>query len=160
MTPFRVGLGYDIHQLVENCKLILGGVLIEHSHGLLGHSDADCLSHAIADAMMGAAGLPDIGHYFPDTDPQYKDMNSKLMLQKATAGLSDLNYSLVNIDATVIAQAPKLAPHIYAIKESLSSVLGITLEQIGIKATTNEEQDSVGNQKAIATHAVCLICKN
>lgn len=159
MIPFRIGSGYDIHRLVSGRKLILGGIAIEHNLGLEGHSDADCLSHAIADAILGAAALPDIGHHFPDTDPRYKDMDSQLILTKSIEAINALGFTLVNIDATVIAEAPKIGPHIDAIKSKLSKSLGVPATHIGIKATTNESVDAIGKREAIATHAVALICK-
>ena len=159
MIPFRIGLGYDLHQLTPGRKLILGGVEIGHDQGLNGHSDADCLTHAIADAILGAAALPDIGHHFPDTDPKYKDMDSQEILKESIRAIEALGFSLVNVDATLIAEAPKIAPHLSTMKSTLSESLGIPVECIGIKATTNETVDAVGQKKAIATHAVALICK-
>jgi len=159
MTPFRIGLGYDLHQLTPGRKLILGGVEIEHDQGLDGHSDADCLSHAIADAILGAAALPDIGHHFPDTDPKYKGLNSQEILKESIRAIEALGFSLINVDATLIAEAPKIAPHLSAMKSTLSKSLGIPVECIGVKATTNETVDSIGQKKAMATHAVALICK-
>lgn len=159
MIPFRIGLGYDLHQLTPGRKLILGGVEIEHDQGLNGHSDADCLTHAIADAILGAVALPDIGHHFPDTDPKYKDMDSQEILKESIRAIEALGFSLVNVDATLIAEAPKIAPHLSTMKSILSESLGIPVECIGIKATTNETVDAVGQKKAIATHAVALICK-
>lgn len=160
MIPFRIGLGYDLHRLVPERKLILGGIEIAHNQGLEGHSDADCLSHAIADAILGAAALPDIGHYFPDTDPKYKDINSQEILRKSVKAIEALGFKLVNVDATLIAEAPKIAPHLSAMKSVLSKSLGIPAESIGIKATTNETVDAVGQRKAMATHAIALIYKD
>ena len=122
-VPYRVGIGYDLHQLVEGRGLILGGVKIEHTLGLLGHSDADCLTHAICDALLGAAGLRDIGHYFADTDPQYKGIDSQKLLSEVGKKLEGLGYRIGNIDATIIAQAPKLNPHIEAMKNILATTL-------------------------------------
>lgn len=159
MIPFRIGLGYDIHRLVPGRSLVLGGITLDHTLGLEGHSDADCLSHAIADAILGAAGLPDIGHHFPNTDPQYKGINSQEILKASVHAIKQKGFTLVNIDATLIAEAPKVAPHLAAMKEVLSQSLGIPQDCIGIKATTNEGADDIGAQKAMAAHAVALIAK-
>jgi len=158
--PFRIGQGYDLHRLTAGRKLILGGVDITHPKGLLGHSDADCLTHALADAILGALGLPDIGHYFPDNDPENEGLDSLHILAKAAAECRSAGYMVGNIDLTVLAQKPKLAPHIEAIKNSLSKILKISPNQIGIKATTNEGLGPVGREEGIATIAVCLLVKD
>lgn len=159
MQPFRIGFGYDLHRLIENRKLVLGGIEIPHSKGLLGHSDADCLSHAIADAILGAAGLPDIGHFFPDTDPLNKDMNSQDILKRAQKEISGLGYTIANIDSTIVAEAPKLAPYQSLMRQKMADSLSIEPSQIGIKATTNEKVDAIGAEKAIAAYAVCLLAR-
>ena len=152
--------GYDLHRLTAGRKLILGGVDITHPKGLLGHSDADCLTHALADAILGALGLPDIGHYFPDNDLKNEGLDSLHILAKAAAECRSAGYVVGNIDLTVLAQKPKLAPHIEAIKNSLSKILKISPNQIGIKATTNEGLGPVGREEGIATLAVCLLFKD
>ena len=157
--PFRIGQGYDLHRLTEGRKLILGGVDISHPKGLLGHSDADCLTHALADAILGALGLPDIGHYFPDNDPENAGLDSQHILAKATEECRSAGYMVGNIDLTILAERPKLAPHIEAIKNSLSKTLKIYPSQIGIKATTNEGLGPVGREEGIATLAVCLLVR-
>lgn len=157
MLPFRIGFGYDIHRLVEGRRLILGGVQVPNNKGLMGHSDADCLTHAIADAILGAAGLADIGHLFPDTDPTYKDMDSQEILKKALTDIQVLGYNIVNIDATVVAEAPRLASYKEKMKERLAKSLQIEVSQIGIKATTNEGLGSIGAGEGIAAYAVCLL---
>lgn len=154
---FRIGLGYDIHPLVEGKKLILGGVHIFYEKGLMGHSDADCLSHAIADAILGAAGLPDIGYYFPNTDPQYKGMSSQDILKKVCSEVAIRGYKIVNIDSTIIAEQPKIMPYVNRMKEELAKSLSIPITAIGIKATTNERLDDLGQGLGIAAHAVCLL---
>ena len=131
---FRIGQGYDIHRLVEGRPLILGGITIDYEKGLLGHSDADALLHAITDALLGAAGLGDIGRHFPDTDPAYKDADSKILLSDAVGLVVKAGWAIVNVDATVIAQAPKLAPHMEAIRESVAKAIGIDLQRVNIKA--------------------------
>ena len=157
--PFRIGHGYDLHQLTNGRKLILGGVEIPHERGLLGHSDADCLIHALADAMFGALGLPDVGHYFPDDSPENKNMNSVQILEKAIEQSKSAGYSIGNVDLTIIAQKPKMAPYIQSIKNSLSQVLKIAPSQIGVKATTNESLGPIGREEGIATFAVCLLVR-
>lgn len=159
MQPFRIGFGYDLHRLVEGRKLILGGVEIPHDKGLLGHSDADCLSHAVADALLGAAGLRDIGHFFPDTDPACKDMDSQEILKRAQKEIAVLGYTIANIDCTVIAEAPKLAVYQKLMKEKIAEALQIEVSHIGIKATTNEGTGAIGAREAIAAYAVCLLVR-
>ncbi len=153
----RIGHGYDVHRLVEGRKLILGGVEIPHETGLLGHSDADVLLHAISDALLGAAALGDIGKLFPDSDPAYKGADSLMLLRRVNVHLETAGYRVVNVDATVIAQAPKLAPHILAMRKNIARVLGADLSQISVKATTEEGLGFSGERLGIAAHAVCLI---
>lgn len=159
MMQIRVGLGYDIHPFEEGRKLILGGVPIDYFKGLKGHSDADCLSHAIADALLGAMGLSDIGHYFPDTDARYKDMNSQGILVKCKEELNRLGWVIANIDAMIIAQEPKIAPYIDSMKVVMAKSLEIEPTRLGIKATTNERIGDIGRGAGIAVHAVALINK-
>ena len=156
----RIGHGYDVHRLVEGRKLILGGVEIPYEKGLLGHSDADVLLHAISDALLGAAALDDIGKLFPDKDPKYKDANSLELLRKVGTKLNTNGFSPVNIDATVIAQAPKLAPHIYEMRKKIAFALDMDLDAVSVKATTEEGLGFSGEGLGIAAHAVCLIEKN
>ncbi len=154
----RVGIGYDLHRLAPNRKLILGGVEIPHALGLLGHSDADVLTHAIIDAMLGAAALGDIGSHFPDTDPAYEGINSLILLQKVKAKVANLGYSVQNVDSTIVAQRPKLAPHIPEMRRRLAETLGLSANEVNVKATTSEGVGVVGEEKAIEAHAiVCLI---
>ena len=153
----RIGTGYDIHRLVEDRRLVLGGVEIPYHKGLLGHSDADVLSHAIADAILGAAGLHDIGHFFPDTDPKLEGIDSQIILRKAIAEVSHLGYKLQNVDSTLIAQEPKIGPHINSMKRVLSHSLGVTEDSLGIKATTHEGVGDIGKGLAIAAQAACLL---
>ncbi|HTB81733.1 MAG TPA: 2-C-methyl-D-erythritol 2,4-cyclodiphosphate synthase [Opitutaceae bacterium] len=159
MPSFRIGHGYDIHRIIRGRPLVLGGVRFITDFGLDGHSDADCLTHAICDALLGAAGLPDIGHFFPDTDPAYKNIDSQLLLQRVVAELKKAGYALVNIDTTLIAARPKIAPQVGAMKAALAVSTGLPADAIGIKATTNEEVDDLGRGLAIAAHAVALIQK-
>ncbi len=153
----RIGTGYDVHQLVAGRRCVIGGVEIENALGLLGHSDADVLSHAIADAIFGAAALPDIGYYFPPTDPNCKDMNSQEIIARAVLEIGKLGFKIVNVDCTIIAETPKLLPHISKIKEVLAKTLKVSVEDIGIKATTNEKMGWIGRKEGIAAQAVCLI---
>lgn len=154
---FRVGQGYDLHRLVEGRPLILGGVKIDYEKGLLGHSDADALLHAITDALLGAAGLGDIGRHFPDTDPAYKSIDSKILLSEAVALVVKAGWVIANVDATVIAQAPKLAPHMDKIRQSVAQAIGIDLHRVNIKAKTKEGCDAVGQKEAIEVHAIVLL---
>ena len=158
MTNLKIGIGYDLHQLAEGRRLMIGGVEIPYEKGLLGHSDADVLSHAIIDALLGAAGLPDIGTLFPDTDNKYKDADSTLLLKNVYSKVRELGYSIVNVDSNIIAQAPKMMPHIPRMKEVLASILGT--KNISIKAKTKEHLDSVGEGKAIEAQAVVLLENN
>ena len=153
----RIGHGYDVHRLVECRKLIIGGVDIPHETGLLGHSDADVLLHAISDALLGAAALGDIGHLFPDSDPRFKGADSLCLLRKVGVHLFSAGYKVVNIDSTVIAQAPKLAPYIPAMRRNIASALGISTDDVSVKATTEEGLGFSGEKLGIAAHAVCLI---
>ncbi len=159
MQPFRIGFGYDLHRLVRGRRLVLGGVRIPYEKGLLGHSDADCLSHAIADAILGAAGLRDIGHFFPNTDPAHKDMDSQEILKRVQNEIAILGYIIANIDCTVIAEAPKLADYQDLMKNKIAESLQIQVSQIGIKATTNEGVGAIGAEEAIAAYAVCLLVR-
>ena len=153
----RVGNGYDVHKLVEGRKLILGGVDIPHSKGLLGHSDADVLIHAVMDALLGAAGLPDIGTHFPDTDPAYKGISSRELLRATAKMLEENKFQINNIDSIIVAQAPKLAPHIPAMRVNLAFDLKITGDRVNIKATTTEGLGPEGRGEGIASYAVCTL---
>lgn len=153
----RVGTGYDVHRLVEGRKLILGGVEIPHTLGLLGHSDADVLVHAVMDALLGAAALGDIGQHFPDTDPAYEGADSLKLLAHVGGLLQDEGYVIGNIDATVIAQKPKLAPHIAQMKENIAKTLGLDLSQVNVKATTEEHLGFTGREEGISAQAVCVL---
>lgn len=156
---FRVGQGYDVHRLVEGRPLILGGVRIEHTLGLDGHSDADVLLHAITDALFGAAAMGDIGRHFPDTDPAYKGADSRKLLAEAVRLLAERGWSIVNVDSTVIAQKPKLSPHMPAIVASVAETLGIDVENVNVKAKTNEKLGFEGEEKGIVAQAIVLIQK-
>ena len=153
----RIGHGYDVHKLVTGRKLILGGVTIPHETGLLGHSDADVLAHAVSDALLGAAALGDIGGFFPDNDPKYQDADSIELLRQVCVELYDSGYAIENIDATVIAQAPKLKPYIEQMRKNLAQACEINVNQISVKATTEEHLGFTGRKEGIAVHAVCLI---
>jgi 2-C-methyl-D-erythritol 4-phosphate cytidylyltransferase/2-C-methyl-D-erythritol 2,4-cyclodiphosphate synthase len=157
VPSFRIGEGWDTHALTPGRPLILGGVNIPHTHGLQGHSDADALLHAITDALLGAAGLRDIGHHFPDTDPQFKGANSLKLLSEAAQRVKNAGWGLGNIDATIIAQAPKMAPHIPAMQLKIAEALGMAVSQINIKAKTAENLGPVGRKESIEARAVCLI---
>lgn len=153
----RVGHGYDVHRFSENRKCIIGGVDIPYEKGLLGHSDADVLLHAIADALLGAAAMGDIGHLFPDTDEKYKGANSLALLEKVIETVKNSGYSVENIDATVIAQAPKLAPYIDEMRANIAKACGCEVSRVSVKATTEEKLGFTGALEGIAAHAVCLI---
>lgn len=153
----RIGMGYDVHKLVENRELIIGGVTIPYEKGLLGHSDADVLLHAIMDALLGAAALGDIGKHFPDTDPQYKGISSIKLLQKVGRLLEEHCFLIENIDATIIAQAPKMRPYIDDMRENIANALGIEMEQVNVKATTEESLGFTGQGEGISSHAVCML---
>lgn len=154
---YRIGTGYDIHRLVEGRKVILGGVEIPHSKGLEGHSDADCLTHALADAILGAMGLKDIGHYFPPGDPSCKDMDSQLILAKAVDEAKKRGYAVSNVDIMIIAEEPKVGPYLGQMKAILAKTMNVDVSQIGLKATTNERIGDIGRGLGIAAHAVCLM---
>lgn len=153
----RVGMGYDVHKLVQGRKLILGGVEIPHETGLLGHSDADVLLHAIMDALLGAAALGDIGRHFPDTDETYEGISSIKLLEHVGTLLEENLYIINNIDATIIAQAPKMAPHISKMRENIAKALGIEENQINVKATTEEGLGFTGTKEGISSHAICAV---
>ena len=155
--PFRIGEGWDTHQLVEGRPLILGGVTIAHTHGLLGHSDADALCHAITDALFGAAGLGDIGRHFPDTDAAFKGADSIALLAECAKRVRAAGWEPVNIDSTIVAQKPKLAPYIDAMRTRLAGTLGLSIDVVNVKAKTAEKMGPVGELKAIETRAVCLL---
>ena len=156
-TDQRVGLGFDVHPFDPHRALVLGGIELRDHDGLLGHSDADALIHAICDALLGAAGLDDIGHHFPDADPQYKGIRSTVLLKRVVDLLGTHGFTPVNVDGTVIAQSPKLAPYFPAMKKMLAPILGLSIDRIGLKATTNEGLRSWGHGEGIAAMAVCLI---
>ena len=153
----RIGMGYDVHRLVEDRKLILGGVEIAYEKGLLGHSDADVLVHAVMDALLGASALGDIGKHFPDTDPAYKGISSILLLEHVGNLLRDNGFVIGNIDATIIAQKPKMAPHILKMRENMAAALNIELNQINVKATTEEGLGFTGTGEGISSQAICLL---
>ncbi|MEO1093891.1 MAG: 2-C-methyl-D-erythritol 2,4-cyclodiphosphate synthase [Cyanobacteria bacterium J06638_28] len=155
----RIGNGYDIHRLVPGRPLILGGVRIEHELGLLGHSDADALTHAITDALLGALSLGDIGLYFPPSDPQWAGANSLKLLEQVYQMVCDRNWAIVNVDSVVVAERPKLKPHIAMMKETLAKALAIAPDQIGVKATTNEKLGPTGREEGIAAYAVVLLAE-
>ena len=157
---FRIGHGYDAHRFADGRKLILGGVEIEGFMGLLGHSDADVLTHAVMDALLGAAALGDIGKLFPDTDEKYKGADSIELLKEVTRVLKENGYGISNVDATVIAQKPKLAPHIENMRKRLAAAMGIDVSQVSVKATTEEKMGFTGRLEGISTHAVTLIEKD
>ena len=153
----RIGEGWDVHALVEGRPLVLGGVTIPHTKGLLGHSDADALLHAITDALLGAAGLGDIGRHFPDTDERFKGADSAVLVAEAYRRVQDKGWKIINLDSTIIAQAPKLAPHIEAIRARIAQVLGIDASQVNVKAKTAEKMGPVGEGRAIEARAVVLL---
>ena len=153
----RVGMGYDVHQLVEGRPLILGGVEIPHEKGLLGHSDADVLLHAIMDAMLGAAALGDIGRHFPDSDPAYKGADSMKLLAACREKIAEKGYQVHNLDALICAQAPKMAPHIETMRANIAAALGIDVDAVNLKATTTERLGFVGEKKGMSAYAVCLL---
>jgi 2-C-methyl-D-erythritol 2,4-cyclodiphosphate synthase len=157
---FRVGHGYDIHRIVPGRPLVLGGVRFETDYGLEGHSDADCVTHAICDALLGAAGLPDIGHFFPNTDPAYRNIDSQVLLQRVRAEIIKLGYNIANIDASIIAEKPKVYPRLAEMKAALARSTGLLPDEIGLKATTNEGVGDIGRGLAIAAHAVCLLTRS
>ena len=158
--PFRIGYGYDTHRLVEGRSLFLGGIRIDHSRGLLGHSDADVLLHAITDALLGAVNLRDIGFHFPDTDPEYHNADSKILLRDAYRRVREKGYVLGNLDCTIIAERPKINPHIPAMQAVISDLLNTEIDNISIKATTHEKTDAVGREESMIAHAVVLVFKD
>ena len=153
----RIGMGYDVHKLVEGRDLIVGGVNIPHTLGLLGHSDADVLLHAIMDAVLGAAGLGDIGKHFPDTDPAYKGISSIKLMEHVAALIEEKGYVAENIDATIIAQKPKMRPHIPQMEENIAKAMNISVDQINVKATTEEGLGFTGTEQGISSQAICLL---
>ncbi|MEL6495473.1 MAG: 2-C-methyl-D-erythritol 2,4-cyclodiphosphate synthase [Cyanobacteria bacterium J06623_7] len=153
----RIGNGYDIHKLVADRPLILGGIEIPHSLGLLGHSDADVLTHAIMDALLGALGLGDIGHYFPPSDPKWKGANSMMLLEQVLGIIQGQGWQIGNIDSTIVAEQPKLKPHLKTMRNSLAETMSIELDRVSIKATTNEKLDAVGQEAGICAYAVVLL---
>ncbi|MDB6093869.1 MAG: 2C-methyl-D-erythritol 2,4-cyclodiphosphate synthase [Verrucomicrobia bacterium] len=157
---FRVGHGYDIHRVAAGRPLVLGGVKFDTPFGLDGHSDADCLTHAICDAILGAAALPDIGHFFPDTDPAFKGIDSQALLRRVVSEVRKLGFDILNIDATLVAEKPKIAPRLAEMKAALAASTGLMADEIGLKATTNEGVDDIGRGLAIAAHAVVLVKKS
>ena len=159
MSNIRIGFGVDVHRLDKDRDLYLGGIKIPSDLGAVGHSDADVLIHAICDAILGACNLGDIGYHFPDTDNQYKNIDSKIILKKVSILMSEEGFSLVNIDSTVILEKPKLAPHLSAMKKTLAEILSMPSSDISIKATTHEKVDSFGKTEAIKAYAVCLLTK-
>jgi len=159
LPEIRVGHGYDIHPFKEGRPMVLGGVRFDLPYGLDGHSDADGLTHAICDALLGAAGLPDIGHHFPNTDPQYKDIDSQRLLQEVAAALAKEGFAIINIDSTVVAEQPKIFPQLERMKSRLAESAGADPSRIGIKATTNEGLGALGRGEGIAAYATALICR-
>ena len=153
----RIGFGYDVHKLVPGRDLWLGGIKIEHDFGLLGHSDADVLIHALCDALLGAAAMRDIGFHFPDTAGEFKNIDSKILLRRTVALLADIGFSVVNVDITVCAERPKLSPHIDAMRECLAPLLGIPVSRVSVKATTTEQLGFTGRREGISAYAVALI---
>jgi len=156
---FRIGHGYDIHRVVPGRPLVLGGVKFDTDYGLEGHSDADCLTHAICDALLGAAGLPDIGHFFPNTDPAFRNIDSQVLLARVCAELSRGGFAISNLDATLIAEKPRIQPRLAEMKAILAKTTHLPVANLGLKATTNEGVGDLGRGLAIAAHAVALIAK-
>ncbi len=156
---YRIGFGFDVHQMAEGRPCWLGGILIEHPTGPLGHSDADVLIHAICDALLGAANLRDIGYHFSDKDAKFKGIDSKILLAEVTKMLKDRNYAIGNVDCTLVLEAPKINPHIEAMQACLAEIMGISTEDISIKATTNEKMGFIGRQEGVVAHAVTIIEK-
>ena len=159
MTNLRIGHGYDVHRLTEGRALILGGVTVPYEKGLAGHSDADVLTHAVMDALLGAAGLPDIGNLFPDNDNAFLNISSIYLLQKVAEKLREVGVQVVNIDATLVAQAPKIAPYRMEMRQNIANALGVSVEQVGVKATTEEHLGFTGDGSGMAAHAVALVEK-
>ena len=159
MIDFRIGEGWDTHALVTGRPLVLGGVTIPHTHGLLGHSDADALLHAITDALFGAAALGDIGRHFPDTDAQFKGANSHTLLAEAARRVREVGWQIGNVDSTIVAQAPKMAPHIGAMRQRIAEALGVTVDRVNVKAKTAEKMGPVGEGRAVEARAICLLMR-
>lgn len=159
IPALRIGEGWDTHALVMGRPLLLGGVTIPHTHGLLGHSDADALLHALTDALLGAAGMGDIGRHFPDTDPAFKGADSYALLVEARRRVGEAGWAVVNVDSTIVAQAPKMAPHIPAMRERIAQALSISADQVNVKAKTAEKMGPVGEGRAIEARAVCLLAR-
>ena len=159
MTNLRIGTGYDVHQLKNNLPLLLGGVEVSHNKGIVAHSDGDIVFHALSDALLGAAALGDIGHFFPDTDPAFKNMDSSVILSSVLSELSKLSYQIVNVDITIVLERPKLQPLIPAIKNSVAKYLKTQLNQVNIKATTSEKMGFVGKEEGVVCYASVLIEK-
>lgn len=157
MNSFRIGSGYDVHQLVENRPLIIGGVKVEHSKGALGHSDADVLLHAIADALLGAAALGDIGTHFPDSDPSIKNMDSLKLLADVNTLIKSAGFTIGNVDSTVVLQSPKISSYIFQMRQNIATALGVETDQVSVKATTTELLGFVGKEEGIAAYAMVLI---
>ena len=157
MTNLRIGHGYDVHRLTEGRALILGGVTVPYEKGLAGHSDADVLTHAVMDALLGAAGLPDIGNLFPDNDNAFLNISSIYLLEKVAEKLREVGVQVVNIDATLVAQAPKIAPYRLEMRQNIANALGVSVEQVGVKATTEEHLGFTGDGSGMAAHAVALV---
>ncbi|MBK6542176.1 MAG: 2-C-methyl-D-erythritol 2,4-cyclodiphosphate synthase [Flavobacteriales bacterium] len=156
---FRVGFGFDVHRLAEGRALWLGGVRIEHTVGIVGHSDADVLLHALCDALLGAAGLPDIGHHFPDTDARWKGADSKVLLREVVRLIGERGWRVGNVDCSLVMERPKIKPHIPAMKRAIAPILGVEEDAVGIKATTNEKLGYVGREEGVCAYAVALIAK-
>ena len=157
MVDLRIGLGYDVHRLRAGRRLVLGGVEVPSPRGLVGHSDADVLTHAVMDALLGAAGLGDIGQHFPDTDPTFQGADSVRLLQAAAERVRAAGWAIVNVDSTIVAQAPKLAPHIPAMRERIGAALALAADAVNVKAKTAERMGPVGEGRSIEAHAVCLL---
>ena len=155
----RIGFGFDVHQLVADRPLWLGGICIPHTHGLLGHSDADVLIHAMCDALLGAAGMRDIGFHFPDTGEEFRGIDSKILLRRTVDLLADKGWHIVNTDATICAERPKINPHVEAMKECLARIMDIDIDDISIKATTTEKLGFTGREEGISAYATVLVCK-
>ncbi|MBP3706251.1 MAG: 2-C-methyl-D-erythritol 2,4-cyclodiphosphate synthase [Clostridia bacterium] len=153
----RIGHGYDVHRFCDDRKLIIGGVQIDYQKGLLGHSDADVLLHTICDSLLGAAALGDIGAHFPDSDPKFKDIDSMILLENTALLLKQKGYKVINIDATIIAQEPKMSPHIHIMRKNISEAVGMDIDCVSVKATTEENLGFTGKKEGIACHCVCLI---
>lgn len=157
---FRVGNGYDVHQLAEGLPLVLGGVAIPHTKGCVAHSDGDVLIHALCDALLGALALGDIGHHFPDTSDEYAGIDSKILLSRVVAMIRDRGWEIINVDNTLLAQKPKIAPYILQMRQTLAEVMGITPDRVSVKATTTERLGFTGREEGIAAYATCLLREN